>query len=77
MPRSINSLLCFGGSIASEQLAFARVVPDDAIFAYLGDVFLLPEHQRRGYSKVLMDAVMTHSNLQGLRRPATSDAHGL
>nr|WP_254428254.1 GNAT family N-acetyltransferase [Xanthomonas vasicola] len=51
-------MLCFGGSIASELLSFARVVPDDAIFAYLGDVFLLPEHQRRGYSKVLMDAVM-------------------
>ncbi|UXA54144.1 GNAT family N-acetyltransferase [Xanthomonas prunicola] len=77
--RSIDNSLCFGGFIGSEQVAFARVVSDYATFAYLGDVFVLPEHQGRGYSKVLMDAVMAHPKLQGLRRfsLATSDAHAL
>ncbi|WP_343124825.1 GNAT family N-acetyltransferase [Xanthomonas prunicola] len=63
--RSIDNSLCFGGFIGSEQVAFARVVSDYATFAYLGDVFVLPEHQGRGYSKVLMDAVMAHPSCRG------------
>ncbi len=60
-------------------MAFARVVSDYATVAYLGDVFVLPEHQGKGYGKAMMDAVMAHPDLQGLRRfsLATSDAHGL
>ncbi|ALS94099.1 GNAT family N-acetyltransferase [Xanthomonas oryzae] len=56
--------LCFGGFIGSEQVAFAPMESDDATFAYLGDVFVLPEHQGRGCSKVLMAAVMAHPTLQ-------------
>ncbi|KLD71990.1 GNAT family N-acetyltransferase [Xanthomonas pisi] len=77
--RSLANSLCFGGFLEGEQVAFARVVSDYATFAYLGDVFVLPEHQGKGYSKMVMDAVMAHPDLQGLRRfsLATSDAHGL
>ncbi|MBB3778431.1 GNAT family N-acetyltransferase [Xanthomonas arboricola] len=77
--RSIANSLCFGGFLEGRQVAFARVVSDYATVAYLGDVFVLPEHRGKGYGKQLMDAVMAHPDLQGLRRfsLATSDAHGL
>ncbi|NJB94418.1 GNAT family N-acetyltransferase [Xanthomonas arboricola] len=77
--RSIANSLCFGGFLQDGQVAFARVVSDYATVAYLGDVFVLPEHQGKGYGKAMMDAVMAHPDLQGLRRfsLATSDAHGL
>ncbi len=77
--RSIANSLCFGGFLGKEQIAFARVITDYATFANLVDVFVLPEHRSKGYSKALMAAVFSHSELQGLRRftLATGDAHGL
>jgi len=78
--RAIAGSLCFGGYVEGVgQVAFARVVSDFATFAYLADVFVLPEHRGHGYSKALVADVMAHPQLQGLRRfmLATSDAHGL
>jgi GNAT superfamily N-acetyltransferase len=77
--RAIDHSLCFGGFLASSQIAFARVISDHATFANLVDVFVLPEYRGRGYSKVILQAVMSHPQLQGLRRftLATGDAHGL
>jgi GNAT superfamily N-acetyltransferase len=77
--RSIANSLCFGGFLGGRQVAFARVISDYATFANLVDVFVLPELRGRGYSKALMEAVLAHPQLQGLRRLmlATSDAHGL
>jgi len=72
--------LCFGvydGSGA--QVGFARVVTDFATLAYLGDVFVLETHRGRGLSKFMMESIMRHPALQGLRRwiLLTRDAHGL
>ncbi|MBS0265901.1 MAG: GNAT family N-acetyltransferase [Planctomycetes bacterium] len=77
--RAIAHSLCFGGYLEGRQIAFARVISDLATFANLVDVFVLPEHRGRGYSTLLMDAIVAHPDLQGLRRftLATSDAHGL
>ena len=77
--KSIANSLCFGGFIGMDQVAFARVISDYTTYANLVDVFVLPEHRGRGYSKSLMDAVFAHPQLQGLRRftLATGDAHGL
>jgi len=79
LERAIEHSLCFGGYLGSSQVAFARVITDHATFANLVDVFVLPSHRGRGYGKALMQAVMAHSSLQGLRRftLATADAHGL
>jgi GNAT superfamily N-acetyltransferase len=59
--------------------AAARVITDRAVFAYLADVFVVPEFQGRGVSKVLMRAILAHPDLQGLRTflLGTRDAHGL
>jgi GNAT superfamily N-acetyltransferase len=77
--RSIEGALCFVVLHAGEQVGFARVITDGATFAYLADVFIDPAHRGQGLSKRLMEAVMHHPSLQGLRRflLATRDAHGL
>jgi GNAT superfamily N-acetyltransferase len=77
--RALENSLCFGGFVDGRQVAFARVVTDYATFGNLVDVFVVPEYRGRGYSKLLMKAVMAHPSLSGLRRftLATGDAHGL
>lgn len=77
--KAIEHSLCFGGFAGPTQVAFARVISDYATFANLVDVFVLPEHRGRGYSKIIMAAVIAHPQLQGLRRftLATADSHGL
>lgn len=67
--RAIDHSLCFGVyDTDGAQVAFARVITDQATFAYLLDVFVLPAHRGQGHSTRLMDAVMAHPGLQGLRR---------
>jgi GNAT superfamily N-acetyltransferase len=79
MRRSLDHSLCFGLYDQGRQAGFARVVTDQATFAWLCDVFVLEEYRRRGLSKWLIECVMTYPALQGLRRflLATLDAHGL
>ncbi|BBN82118.1 N-acetyltransferase [Pseudoalteromonas sp. A25] len=69
-------------AVIDEQLglqAFARVITDKATFGYLADVFVLPEFRGQGLSKKIMEQVISHPDLQGLRRTmlATRDAHSL
>ena len=80
---AIKHSLCFGvyqrSPAGDRQVGFARVVTDFTVVAYLGDVFVLEEFRGRGLSRLLMDEIMRHPDLQGLRRwsLATRDAHGL
>ncbi|RAJ05101.1 acetyltransferase (GNAT) family protein [Chitinophaga skermanii] len=77
--KSIINSMCFGVYEGEQQVGFARVVTDRATFAYLADVFILESHRGLGLSKFLMEVIMEHRDLQGLRRwmLATRDAHGL
>lgn len=77
--KSIEHSLCFGVYESERQIGFGRVVTDLATFGYLADVFVLPEYRGRGLSKWLMECIMKHPGLQGLRRwmLATQDAHAL
>jgi GNAT superfamily N-acetyltransferase len=79
LDRAIANSLCFGVYLDGRQIGFARVVTDCATFANLVDVFVLPEYRGQGHSKRLMEAIVAHPDLQGLRRftLATADAHGL
>jgi GNAT superfamily N-acetyltransferase len=76
---AIENSICFGLYKSDRQIGFARVVTDKATFAYLGDVFILTEFRGLGLSKWLMDVIVSHPELQGLRRwvLATRDAHEL
>lgn len=77
--RSIEGALCFGLFENGRQIGFARVITDAATFAYLADVYVLESHRGRGLATWLMESILAHPELQGLRRwmLVTRDAHGL
>jgi N-acetylglutamate synthase-like GNAT family acetyltransferase len=79
LKKGISASLCFGVYYQNKLAGFARVVTDKATFAYLCDVFILAEYRRQGLSKWLMQTIIKHPELQGLRRwsLATADAQGL
>lgn len=77
--KSIENSLNFGLYYKDRQIGFARIVSDFSTMAYLGDVYVLPEHRGKGLSKWMMQVIMSQPELQGLRRwmLLTADAHGL
>lgn len=77
--KSIENSLCFGIYAGETQVGFARVITDYAVFAYLADVFVLGAYRGRGLGKWLVACIVSHPELQNLRRwiLATKDAHGL
>ena len=81
--KSIENSMAFGVYLQQEnnlkQVGFCRIISDLSTYAYLADVFVLEEHRGKGISKLLMETVLKHPDLQGLRRwvLATADAHGL
>ena len=79
MRTAIKNSICFGIYHEGKQIGFCRVVSDCARFAWLADVFILPEHRGQGLSKRLMEIVMEHPDLQRIQKwmLGTLDAHGL
>ncbi|MDR5754749.1 MULTISPECIES: GNAT family N-acetyltransferase [unclassified Caballeronia] len=77
--RAARRSLAFGLLERDVQIGYARMITDATTFAYLADVFVLPEHQGKGLGIWLMECVLAHDDLQDLRRLmlVTSDAHGL
>lgn len=77
--QSIRNSLCFGAYGSGRQVGFGRVITDYAVFAYVADVFVLPDFQGRGIGKTLVRAIVQHPQLQGLQLMLlrTRDAHGL
>jgi GNAT superfamily N-acetyltransferase len=78
--RSIENSLCVGVyAPTGEQVGLGRVITDSATFAWLCDVFILDGHRGHGLGKALIHAVLSHPQLQTLRRMGlgTLDAHGL
>jgi GNAT superfamily N-acetyltransferase len=70
--------LCYGIYKDSKQVGFARVITDFTRFAWLSDVFVLPEYRGKGLSKWLMEVITTDPHLEGTSfQLATKDAHGL
>ncbi|CAN5685594.1 GNAT family N-acetyltransferase [soil metagenome] len=76
---AINHSLCFGLYQEDQQIGFARLVTDYAVFAYLADVFILPTHQGHGLGKWLIQTILQVPELQNIGRWTlnTRDAHGL
>jgi GNAT superfamily N-acetyltransferase len=75
--RAVAGSLCFGLYRDGTQVGFARVVSDQATFAWLCDVYVLADHRGHGLGHWLVRAVLGHPGLRGLGRImlATSDAH--
>lgn len=74
--RAIENSLCFGGYVDGRQVAFARVVTDYATFGSIDDLFVVPEYRGRGYARALMETLLAHPSLQGLRRLSVASANG-
>ena len=78
--KSIANSLCFGAyDVVGNQLAFARVITDYAVFGWVLDVFVLEKYRGRGLGKKLMESIVNHPDLKDLKRMGlgTDDAHGL
>jgi GNAT superfamily N-acetyltransferase len=78
--RAIAGSLCLGlYDAGGEQAGFARAVTDEATFAWIADVFVLEPHRGRGLGVWLVETLLAHSRLEGLRLVvlATDDAHAL
>lgn len=77
--RALANSLVFGVYEGDKQIGLARIISDYSIFAYLCDVFIHEDYRAHGLGKWLMQTVISHPDLQGLRRwvLATHDAHGL
>jgi len=65
--KSVANSLCFGLYHNNEQIGFARMITDAATFAYLADVFILEAYRSRGLSKWMIEVMLAHPELQGLR----------
>ena len=74
---TIDSSFCFGIYLDNEQIGFARVITDYVVFAYMMDVFIDEKHRGKGYSSILIEAMMNEPQLQKVKiwRLATRDAH--
>src|SRR3954451_911364 len=77
--RAIANSYPFGVYLGDEQVAFARVVTDTVTFAWLADVFVLPEHRGNGLGKLLVGTVIADERFKGMKRwfLGTADAHEL
>jgi len=76
---TIDASVCFGIYLEDKQIGFARVITDYVVFAYLMDVFMDENYRGKGYSSMLIEAMMKEPQLQQVKiwRLATSDAHFL
>jgi GNAT superfamily N-acetyltransferase len=79
LERALANSLVFGIYDGARMIGLARIVTDYAIVAYLCDVFIHEAYRGRGLGKWLMETILAHPDLQGLRRwtLSTRDAHGL
>ncbi|HZC07561.1 MAG TPA: GNAT family N-acetyltransferase [Ktedonobacterales bacterium] len=77
--RSIERSIPFGVYVEDRQVGFARVISDQTTFAYLCDVFIVPDARGQGLAGFMLDCILSHPELQGLRTWTlfTRDAHGL
>lgn len=78
--RAIAHSLCIALHAEGQgQVGFARVVTDRTTFAYLCDVYVLEGHRGQGLADGMIQALLAHPDLQGLRRFMlfTRDAHRL
>jgi N-acetylglutamate synthase-like GNAT family acetyltransferase len=77
--RALANSLVFGVYESGKQIGIARVISDYSTFAFIDDVFIHEDYRARGIGKWLMQNILSHPDLLGIRRwtLVTRDAHGL
>jgi GNAT superfamily N-acetyltransferase len=59
------------------QVGFSRVVTDDTTFAYVADVFVLPDHRGRGVANFMLRCLLDDLGPVTRTMLGTRDAHPL
>ncbi len=79
LEKALANSLCFGLYAGRRQVGLARVITDRSTYCYLCDVYVLESERGRGLGRWLIECVVRHPELQGLRRMSlvTADAHAL
>jgi GNAT superfamily N-acetyltransferase len=76
--KTMETSVCFGVFQGTRQIGFGRVVTDEVVVSWLGDVFIIPEFQKRGLGKWLMECIVSHPTIRKTKcLLGTRDAHGL
>ena len=76
--KTVENSLCFSVLFEGEQVGFARVVTDRAVFAWIADVIIHPDHRGQGLGKFVMRCIESHPEVPlSLQLLRTEDAHGL
>lgn len=79
--RQIDHSFCVGAYLtgSGDQIGFARLVTDYGRFAYLADVYVLPEHQSKGIAQAMVNGLIEHEAVKTVGHwiLATRDAHTL
>ena len=75
--KSIRHSIPFNLYHEEDQIGFARVITDKAVFAYLADVVIDPQFRGQGLGKWMLSCILTHPDLKGCKvLLETKDAHG-
>ena len=79
LERAVANSICYGLYDEERLVGFGRAVTDRATYAYLTDVVIHPGYRRQGLGRWLIESILAHPDLQGLRRVAlvTRDAEQL
>jgi GNAT superfamily N-acetyltransferase len=74
-----HSALVIGAYHNNDQVAYARVVSDTMRFAWIADVFVAPEHRKKGLARAMVRFALDHPDLKDVAKwfLATKDAHGV
>lgn len=76
--KTVDHSLCFSVLHNGLQVGFTRVVTDRAVFAWIADVVIHPDHRGKGLGKFLVSCIQNHPDVPGsLQVLRTRDAHGL
>jgi GNAT superfamily N-acetyltransferase len=58
-----NSLFSVCVLFKNEVIGYGRVIGDGAIFFYVQDIMVSPEHQKKGVGRMIMSAIMDYLNI--------------
>jgi GNAT superfamily N-acetyltransferase len=74
----IQTSMCFSLFRRQEQIGFARVVTDYAVFSWLSDVVIKDAYRGRGLGEWLVECILEHPRIAGTQFVLqTTDAAGL
>jgi len=74
----IQTSMCFSLLLQQEQIGFARVVTDFAVFSWLSDVVINDAYRGRGLGRWLIGCILEHPQISGTQFVLqTTEAAGL